>query len=306
MKKTKIIVPALGLLLLSTAASISGTVAWFTAQRTFSHVTDQFEVKKLDGALACTVTAGVGTYVATSTTTVLAKESAEGDVTSLTDASFDHGTTPTLYTDNEDNTDEATGIANPGADGNAYKAVDTLANAESTHSKWLATGHIYYAFTWNLEFSYTFGSDTSSVNVFFNPTTAASFLTRTQVTAGTGESTTAFRIAFIASSGEKCVWAPNSTCNYYTTGVDTRSEYAASGILMNSTYCAGATLVASGTANATQIAKTEYLGTIASGGSNLTVKCIAWYEGNDPALVNGVSMDKVAATMAFYSRTVGA
>ena len=31
MKKTKIIIPALGLLLLSTAASVSGTVAWFAA-----------------------------------------------------------------------------------------------------------------------------------------------------------------------------------------------------------------------------------------------------------------------------------
>ena len=31
MKKTKIIVPALGILLLSTAASVTGTVAWFTA-----------------------------------------------------------------------------------------------------------------------------------------------------------------------------------------------------------------------------------------------------------------------------------
>ena len=30
MKKTKIIIPALGMLLLSTAASVSGTVAWFS------------------------------------------------------------------------------------------------------------------------------------------------------------------------------------------------------------------------------------------------------------------------------------
>ena len=30
MKKTKIIVPALGVLLLSTAASVTGTVAWFS------------------------------------------------------------------------------------------------------------------------------------------------------------------------------------------------------------------------------------------------------------------------------------
>ena len=34
MKKTKVIIPALGMLLLSTAASITGTVAWFSANQT--------------------------------------------------------------------------------------------------------------------------------------------------------------------------------------------------------------------------------------------------------------------------------
>ena len=34
MKKTKVIIPALGLLLLSTAASVTGTVAWFSANST--------------------------------------------------------------------------------------------------------------------------------------------------------------------------------------------------------------------------------------------------------------------------------
>ena len=36
MKKTKVIIPALGILLLSTAASVTGTVAWFSANTTVS------------------------------------------------------------------------------------------------------------------------------------------------------------------------------------------------------------------------------------------------------------------------------
>ena len=36
MKKTKIIIPALGMLLLSTAASVSGTVAWFSMNNSVS------------------------------------------------------------------------------------------------------------------------------------------------------------------------------------------------------------------------------------------------------------------------------
>ena len=44
MKKSKIIVPALGILLLSAAASVSGTVAWFTANRTFEMDAGNFSV----------------------------------------------------------------------------------------------------------------------------------------------------------------------------------------------------------------------------------------------------------------------
>ena len=50
MKKTKIIVPALGLLLLSTAASVTGTVAWFSANATVT--ASQLSVKaKVDANL---------------------------------------------------------------------------------------------------------------------------------------------------------------------------------------------------------------------------------------------------------------
>ena len=45
MKKSKIIVPALGLLLLSTAASVSGTVAWFTANSVTSITGMSFTTK---------------------------------------------------------------------------------------------------------------------------------------------------------------------------------------------------------------------------------------------------------------------
>ena len=36
MKKAKILIPALGMMMLSTAAAVSGTMAWFTASRTVS------------------------------------------------------------------------------------------------------------------------------------------------------------------------------------------------------------------------------------------------------------------------------
>ena len=45
MKKTKVIIPALGLLLLSTAASITGTVAWFSMNTSVSATGMQVKVK---------------------------------------------------------------------------------------------------------------------------------------------------------------------------------------------------------------------------------------------------------------------
>ena len=51
MKKTKIIIPALGLLVLSTAASVSGTVAWFSMNNSVSATAMQLKVKADDGIL---------------------------------------------------------------------------------------------------------------------------------------------------------------------------------------------------------------------------------------------------------------
>ncbi len=49
MKKTKVIIPALGMLLLSTAASVTGTVAWFTANKTVTASGMQIKAKAEDG-----------------------------------------------------------------------------------------------------------------------------------------------------------------------------------------------------------------------------------------------------------------
>ena len=61
MKKSKIIVPALAIIAFSTAASIAGSVAWFTASRTVSISGGEYSVVKLTSDLKCTLTAGVGT-----------------------------------------------------------------------------------------------------------------------------------------------------------------------------------------------------------------------------------------------------
>ena len=51
MKKTKVIIPAMGLLLLSTAASVTGTVAWFSMNNSVTATAMQIKVKAEDGIL---------------------------------------------------------------------------------------------------------------------------------------------------------------------------------------------------------------------------------------------------------------
>ena len=74
MKKTKVIIPALGILLLSTAASVTGTVAWFSANSTVT--ADGMQVKaKAESALVIADslgTTGVGTATEVHFTTAAA------------------------------------------------------------------------------------------------------------------------------------------------------------------------------------------------------------------------------------------
>ena len=51
MKKTKLIIPALGMLLLSTAASVTGTVAWFSMNNSVTATGMTLQIKAEDGIL---------------------------------------------------------------------------------------------------------------------------------------------------------------------------------------------------------------------------------------------------------------
>ncbi len=77
MKKTKIIVPALGMLLLSTAASVTGTVAWFAVNTTVQVTGLQVRAKAEGGIL-------IAPYALTAT--AITEDSGSGNT--VTDASF--------------------------------------------------------------------------------------------------------------------------------------------------------------------------------------------------------------------------
>ena len=146
MKKSKIIVPALGLLLLSTAASVSGSVAWFTANRVYGFTAGQFAVVNTKDNLNCTLGNGFGTTTSNN----------EVSVTSgykLTDASFDH-------------TDTDLPIIIPNTEGDKVASKVNLANIGSQTPRATNT---YSAFSWTGTFEVTFGATADNdVGLFFD------------------------------------------------------------------------------------------------------------------------------------------
>ena len=63
MKKSKVIVPAMALLVFSTAASITGAYAWFTSNRTFNTSAGEFEIINNEGNMAYSITGGAAVTV---------------------------------------------------------------------------------------------------------------------------------------------------------------------------------------------------------------------------------------------------
>ncbi len=300
MKKSKVIVPAMALLLFSTAASITGTVAWFTSVRTFTTEAGNFEVGQLDGNLACAVTEGVATDVTNN------KVSFEAN-SILGDASYNH-TTDHLWTDI--------------AETSNYEDLGTWGDAKWTYGTVNGVKY-YYAATWTMTFSYTFVAEQTSMNLFFNIHDAVATITKSggaevnssssQPAANTAQG---FRIAFVGGAAGTAtngvVWAPyrNYSANFsYVSNTSNLADYSSGStgdILDSSAKTVDALNHAADAIPATTAA--NYLGTFTkpdSGGVvNLAIRCTAWFDGTDPSIVTGndTIMQAIKVTMPFYIR----
>ena len=294
MKKSKIIIPALGMLLLSTAASVSGTVAWFTTVSSAQANITSFAVRKLGGDLSYVVAPLTGTQKSedTDTSAIVLK----GTNPALCDASYNH-LTGELWKANS----SGTVFSKLAAESDANWGVTSTTPAQVT----------YYAVSWQYTFTYKFGGDSTAMNLYFDA--AASTATGAEVTAASGSHTEqtykGFRIAFICGS-RKVVWAENqeqANC-HYVTATDTQTgsysnvnSASAQGDLIDSGAMTAIAEDATGTTT-----RSDYLGQFTTSSANLVVKCVAWFEGTDPNIINGARMDQVTAAMTFYTRPLAA
>lgn len=316
MKKSKIIIPALGMLLLSTAASVTGTVAWFTSMQTGSAQITSFAVTKTGGTLETELVVGNGTELngsATNGSIVLkgaGTTTVDTDDAILTHGSYDH-TTDSVWKPN-DTLDTFTQATRP-TSGTGYQwTVDGTSSAE---------GFIYYAVSWTINFKYTFSADTRDVYLFFDGSVgSAATSTFTPLKAdgsavgSSGHLTyKGFRLAMVGNA--KVIWAPGTNVTAdekyqsgatatSTTAYGTHNSYVSTGSLIDSDGYAN---IKSGTlSNPTQ--RADYIGTFDydNADSNkvvtLPVVCVAWFEGNDQNVVDDAELDKVSAALGFYTR----
>ena len=298
MKKSKIIIPALGILLLSTAASISGTVAWFTASRTFATNVSEFGVGSIDGELKATVAAGIGTKVGANDSTI---EFAVGSTASiLTDASYD-SSAKLVYTDDALVTEENNGVNN-----NAFHLVGTDGTRTAANLKagTKNDNDYYYAVTWTITLKYEGAATDANVHMLFD--SGASSITVDSSSSGSAkhlEVGNGIRFNFEYNNASKINYAPLRA----TSGV--KNVKATNDVEATEQLIASDTTITKLPDNKTAaVAAThkEYLGTVAPD-TNFVVTVTAWLEGTD-AQVLSTLLDPnmtIEGNLNFYCRTEG-
>ena len=333
MKKSKIIIPALAIIAFSTAASIAGSVAWFTASRTASIDAGTYAVVKTNADLAYDLTQGAGTIVEVGSN----GEAISLDGNKLTDGSVNHAT-KRAFAPNANGTGYSTVAGKNNVDLTAAKAAlepnlergsFTVGSGEGAQTK-----KIYTAATWEVKFTVSFGGVPGDVGLFLNchDSSFTSSSTSTDSSATTWDDFTAlgFRLAFMpkaayASNAEakvvaplqlaaKCAYVNDSTTltfpKNYTEGAKYAQTTATEHELIDSTYMTAqktaSTLPADGEATRAQAeARNDYLGTfVYSSGAQVDLEyiCVVWFEGTDENIVNQDIVKKyqsVAATLVF-------
>lgn len=300
MKKSKVIIPALGVLVLSTAASITGTVAWFTATRDATITTGDFAVVATDGNLAASLTAGVGTAVSGTVVSPKQVGSPAADI-KLSDSSFNPATKQ-LW-NNKGNSDSSFVAV---GDTSSYSTADT-----GSHPWMYSSGKVYHAVSWKVTLTYTWGEDYTTLNVFLNIDSSDTEHNCTMTGAkDTGDDNAnktyeGYRIALICGSREIVYAGLKASANasvvktVTSTSATAQTSTLVDGMVYNDTDLGKAE---DGDAEGS---RADFLGQIThtndAVSDSLDVWCVAWYEGSDPKVVSGNEMDKVSARLGFYA-----
>ena len=334
MKKSKIIIPALAMIAFSTAASVSGAVAWFTASRQATIKAGTYAVVKTNADLACEVTAGVGTK-ATNPVGEGARlielekdyEVSSANVTyksKLTDGSFNH-TNSTFYTPSSDGKSFVQSLCGFGLTDENLTTKLTRATTDIAATQTTEAVHekIYTAVTWKMKFTVSFGAVPGNVGLFLD-TAASSYV---EANGDPVETAAGFRTAIISTAvgGVKKVYAPLQTtanCRYIPQYIapneqevtDMTGTAYTSGLISSDVVTAIASdpLPANSIAESAAAARDDYFGTFTfSSGAPVSLEfdVVCWFEGTDPEIVNratAAEYQAVKSTLIFRALSLTA
>lgn len=254
MKKSKILVPAMAVLAFSTAAAVSGTVAWFSAGRTVT-LSQTSTVINPEGALQVALTSGTATSVTGTAITMASKAK-------LRDASVDIGTNPKAF---------KAYAANLDSDGHPVNYTDVTAKKMWGTLEDGATEVFYFA-EWTATFKLPNNTGDEEFDLFFDYTHSS--------TTSTSALKNAYRVAMYTS---------DSTHYTVYAGANTDSTVAyvngtASTSVASYTTVKGA--IDSTSTRAAAKASSNYIGTFVGGTTGITVSFVCWYEGSDASCID--------------------
>ena len=280
MKKSKLLAPAFAFLALSTAAAVTGTVAWFTANRIVEIGQSAITAINPEENLEVTLKQATGATLTTpSGTGMTAETKAVATIGNLRDASVDVPN-QTVYRAN---------LNDAGSAPASFSVVDNL--LYGTYD----SANVYYAAQYTAEFELNAGKSSQVFDLSFDNTrTVATNSQNLALAEG-------LRIGMFFSSSKYCVLAP------FKTGTSLTDE--------DLTYVHGTEPSASNP-SAYAAANSFYAGqvgsytfTTISGSTHQSVVIYTWFEGSDTTVVNGnVNSSRTISVDLFFkiSEHVGA
>ena len=297
LKKSAVVIPALARIAVTAAASVSGTVAWFTAAKTVTATAGQFKASYNDGNLSVKATSWMANINRlgsgeTPNQTILSIPTNGKDVTvkegvTFTDASYDLAT-DTLYSD----------IVTD--DGSAPTQFESKGTSTQDHNQWVsnATNKVVYGVVWKYTFTYKFGADiANNYDLMFSPSNSE---LNTAANTGAG-----LRIALV---GDGVYNGTNKNAVVFANeGYDTDAKRHISATDGTTTDYSDLYMTHADedetTTGESHKGKKGYLGTFVPETANtdvtMDVRVVAWFEGTDKHVVSTQSLGTASATLGF-------
>lgn len=313
MKKSKILVPALGLLALSTVASVTGTVAWFTASAKVNVSFTEFKIERLTENLLVSSANIMGVTV--DSAGAIIPTTYGTTYASLTHASVNLGTNNTkseVWSKSSTNVTELkSGASEERFDNFVEGNEDMVAKWEDPDTK--TKIKTLYALAWSSTFSY---NADKKMNLYFDVKSSFEGSSTDNTRTGRG-----FRLAMVREDGSYVVWSPAQAqlmcyqdgsypkegdadikkASCYVTGKTTTEAYDAT-VNGNLIYENDATVDTIDSSDKGSTARKDCLGSFSTSVDEITIKFIAWFEGEDPNVVDSGTLESVKADLGFYIR----